>query len=96
QVVLLVDGKVGATELDVQAHRYLRELGAEPVVAATKVDKVPRGRRAQMQRNIQQALEDANTKIIEVSAQTGEGVAELWRTIESFLHTGAPGAGHRG
>jgi GTP-binding protein len=89
QVVLLVDGKVGATDLDVQAHRYLAGLGAEPVVVATKVDKVPRGRRTQMQRDIRQTLEDADTRIIEVSAHTGEGVGELWRTIASYLQPGA-------
>jgi GTP-binding protein len=98
QVVLLVDGKVGATELDVQAYRYLAELGAEPVVTATKVDKVPRGRRAQMQRDIRQVLENADTRIIEVSAHTGEGVGELWRTIASYFQPGSrsgqPGAGN--
>jgi GTP-binding protein len=95
QVVLLVDGKVGATGLDVQAHRYLAGLGAEPVVVATKVDKVPRGRRTQMQRDIRQALEDEDIRIIEVSAHTGEGVGELWRTIASYLQPG-PGPGRPG
>jgi GTP-binding protein len=92
QVVLLVDGEVGATPLDAQAYGYLRSLGAEPVVAATKIDKVPRGRRAQQQRAIRQVLEDADIKIIEVSARTGEGVGELWQAIQRFLRTGQPGA----
>lgn len=85
QVVLLVDGAVGATPLDSQAYGYLQGLGAEPVVVATKIDQVPRGRRARQQHAIQQVLEDTDSKIIEVSARSGEGVGELWRAIELFL-----------
>jgi GTP-binding protein len=86
QVVLLVDADVGATPLDAQAYGYLRGLGAEPLVAATKIDRVPRGRRPQKLRAIRQALgEDEGEKVIEVSAHSGEGIAELWRTIELFL-----------
>ena len=44
-VVMLVDGKVGATALDAQAYEDLSSLGADLVVAPTKIDKVPRGRR---------------------------------------------------
>ena len=93
QVVLLVDGNVGATPLDAQAYGYLKGLGAEPVVAATKIDRVPRGKRPPQLRAIRQVLEeDADKRIIEVSAHSGEGVGELWRTIELFL-LGRPQAG---
>jgi GTP-binding protein len=98
QVVLLVDGAVGATPLDSQAYGYLQGLGAEPVVVATKIDQVPRGRRARQQSAIRQVLEDADTKIIEVSARSGEGVGELWRAIELFLGrpAGRPGSNQPG
>lgn len=99
QVIMLVDGVIGATPLDAQAYEYLKGLGAEPVVAATKIDRVPRGRRARQRLAVRQVLEDADTTIIEVSAQTGEGTGELWRAIEHFLQSGPtsdrPGAKQR-
>jgi GTP-binding protein len=82
QVVLLVDGKVGATPLDVQARGYLTSLGAPIVVAATKIDQVPRGRRAAGLRSIREALGlDETTPLIPVSARSGEGMRELWSAI---------------
>jgi GTP-binding protein len=85
-VVLLVDGKVGATRLDVQAYQYLSELGAAVVVAATKVDRVPRGRWAAMARDVRTALElEATIPVIPVSARSGEGIKELWSAIAPHL-----------
>jgi GTP-binding protein len=90
-VVLLVDSKVGATPLDAQAFDYLTELGADVVIAATKIDRVPRGQRQRAIAGIRQALGlQAATDVVPVSAQTGEGTGELWRRIESRL-AGASG-----
>ena len=81
-VVLLVDGKVGATPLDVQAYRYLSGLGAAMVVAATKIDKVPRGRRASAVRDVRKVLElDEAIPVIPVSARSGDGIKELWGVL---------------
>lgn len=82
RVVMLVDGKVGATPLDRQAFGYLTGLGAAVTVTATKIDQVPRGRRAAGQHGIRQALGlDEEQKIISVSARTGEGIRELWTAL---------------
>jgi GTP-binding protein len=81
-VVLLVDGKVGATPLDVQAYQYLSGLGAAVVVVATKIDKLPRGRRAAAVREVRKVLDLAATiPVIPVSARSGEGIKELWSAI---------------
>ena len=74
-VVLLVDGKVGATPLDVQAYEYLSGLGVAVLVAATKVDKVARGRWAATVKEVRKALglQEA-IPVIPVSAHSGEGV----------------------
>jgi GTP-binding protein len=85
-IVQLVDGKVGATELDLQAHQYFRSLGIEPSIVATKIDKVNRGQRARRLVEIRQQLtlpDDAD--IYAVSAETGEGVQPLWKGIMAFL-----------
>jgi GTP-binding protein len=85
-VVLLVDSKVGATPLDAQAFDYLADLGADVVVAATKVDRVPRGQRRRAVAGIRQALGlPEATEVIPVSAVTGEGTGQLWQRIETRL-----------
>jgi GTP-binding protein len=81
-VVLLVDGKVGATPLDLQAYQYLAGLRAAIVVAATKIDQIPRGRWASAVQEVRKALGlDEAVPVIPVSARSGEGVKELWSAI---------------
>ncbi len=87
-VVMLVDGKVGATPLDVQAYEYLAGLGVELVVVATKVDRLPRGKRAAMEKGIRAALGDG-INIIPVSAHSGEGIQELWSAVARHLEQSA-------
>ncbi len=99
RVVMLVDGKVGATPLDQQAYAYLSSLGAGggaagaaavAAVAATKIDQVPRGRRAAALRAIGAALElGEGIPLVAVSAQTGEGMKELWSVIDLNLAASA-------
>lgn len=85
-IVQLIDGKVGATELDVQAQDYFRSLGLRTTIVATKIDKVARPKRARQLVEIRQQLtlpDDA--EIFAVSAETGEGVQPLWKGITAFL-----------
>lgn len=85
-VVMLVDGKVGATKLDAQAYEYLSSLGARMLVVPTKIDRLPRSRRAQMQRGIGEALGlGESVPLIPVSAHSGEGMKELWGAVASHL-----------
>lgn len=87
-VVQLVDGHVGATDLDRQAHEYLASLGLEVVVAATKIDRVRRHRRPQALAAIAERLELADgASPVAVSARSGEGMSELWRVIAERLDT---------
>lgn len=82
RVVQLVDGHVGATDLDRQAHGYLASSELEVVVAATKIDRVRRHRRTQALAAITERLELADgASPIAVSARSGEGIPELWRAI---------------
>lgn len=89
-VVMLVDGKVGATPLDVQASEYLESLGAPLLVVATKVDRIPRGKRSAMEKGVRQALGlGGEIPMIPVSAHSGEGVKELWGAIARHLEASA-------
>jgi GTP-binding protein len=85
-VIQLVDAKVGATPLDVGAFEYLEASKLQPVVVATKCDKLPRGRRPAQLAEIAAALGlPAGERVLAVSARTGEGIRELWRRIEDLL-----------
>lgn len=88
-VVQLVDAKVGATELDVEAARYFAGLGAERIVVATKFDKLKRGERAKRLDEIRRRLDaESQTELLAASAKTGEGVSELRKRIAEFLAAG--------
>jgi GTP-binding protein len=81
-VVLLIDAKVQGTVLDRQANEYLVSLGANPIYVATKIDKVPRGKRIKALRELRERVNLAPEQpLIEFSATTQEGVKDLWREI---------------
>lgn len=91
-VVLLVDSKVGATALDVQAYEYLTSFGAPVTVAATKVDRISRGKRAKAMADIRRTLDlPEEAPPIPVSAKSGDGMRDLWRTISARLQEAGAG-----
>ena len=84
--VLLIDAKVGGTELDAQACEYIVGRGAEPLVVATKIDKVPRGKRHQARVALRERVGlPEGYPVTEVSVSTGEGIRELMREITARL-----------
>lgn len=89
RVVLLIDGKVGATPLDVEAFRFLFGRGAEVTLVATKIDRVSSGRRAVQLAGIRTTLGlPSETPIIPVSAESGEGMKLLWSQVALHLEAG--------
>jgi GTP-binding protein len=88
-VIQLVDAKVGATALDRDAAEYFGSLAVPCLVVATKIDRLKRGERArrlqEIRRDLGLATED---ELLAVSADTGEGVRELWKRIADFLAAG--------
>lgn len=85
-VLQLIDAKVGATPLDVQAFDYLESLGHRPTVVATKADRIGRSKRPTAIAKIRQALSsDEQVSVIAFSARSGEGSRDLWRAITTFL-----------
>jgi GTP-binding protein len=89
-MVMLVDGYVGATALDQQAFQYLAHLGVRTAIAATKIDRVGRGRRTAALAGIGKALGlGEEVPLIPVSAHSGEGIKELWGVIDLHLAASA-------
>ena len=90
RVVLLVDSKVGATDLDAQAHDYLSHLGLEIIVVATKIDRISKNKRARALAEIRGTLDlEDGVEVLPFSARTREGGRELWNRITAERQTGS-------
>jgi len=89
-LVLVIDARVGATALDMQAFDYLASFGAEILVAATKIDRVKRSQRDDAMSAVRDNLNlTEKTTLIPFSARTGEGVTDLWQALEESLRANA-------
>lgn len=75
---LLVDSRHPGLESDLQAYTWLRSSGVEPLIVATKVDKLSRAERT---RNLRELERIFGTPALPVSAERGEGLETLWTTI---------------
>ncbi len=64
---------------------WLAERDIYSVVAVTKTDKLKPMRRAARLRELRSQLDLPAERVIATSAQTGEGIEGLWRTIHSQL-----------
>jgi len=96
-VVQIVDAKVGATDLDVQAYEYVQSVGVPRVVVATKTDRLSRNKMAQAINTIRRTLDGGETQgVIPFSAQTGVGVKELWAEIDRYLVASSRPSGYEG
>jgi GTP-binding protein len=85
-VIQLVDAKVGATDLDRQAWDYLTGFGIPVTPVATKIDRVPRGRRRRQLEAVRDKLDlQPRQPIIALSSRTGEGMKELWKELDACL-----------
>ncbi len=83
-VVTLIDIRHGPTALDLDLQEMLSSAGRERVVVLTKADKLSRGQRATMQREVQQRLDLAALPLA-VSVNAGEGRRELLAEIDGLV-----------
>jgi GTP-binding protein len=77
-VLLLVDSRHPGLAADTQAFEWLQRMGAAPQIVATKIDKLSRSERT---RNLKQMAEVFRIAPIAVSAESGEGLDDLWKVI---------------
>jgi GTP-binding protein len=76
--LLLVDSRHPGMPSDQAAARWLDQLGVPRHIVATKVDKLSRAERV---RNLRELERIFGTAALPVSAESGEGLEELWQTI---------------
>jgi len=85
-VLLLVDIRHPPTADDIAMYEWLRHHGLPVCVVATKADKISRSKQASQLRLIAERLGmRGDAALIPFSAETGQGVTELWEMIESKL-----------
>ncbi|KPH77125.1 MULTISPECIES: ribosome biogenesis GTP-binding protein YihA/YsxC [Bacillaceae] len=85
-VLLITDVRHEPTRDDVQMYDFLKYYELPVIVIATKLDKVPKNKRAQHIKRTKQTLQiDSNDVVIPFSSETGEGKDEAWALIRSFL-----------
>ena len=79
--VCLVDSNVPPQERDKQLIDWLRHMGRDFVVVATKVDRLSGNERTRNLAALKKGL--GVEEILAVSAKTGAGIGALWARIES-------------
>ena len=81
-VLLLVDSRHPGLASDLHAWQWLATLPVARTVVATKLDKLSRAERT---RHLQAFDRLHGSPVLGVSAQTGEGLKELWEQIATRL-----------
>lgn len=85
-VVLLVDIRHEPTKDDVSMYEFLKHYELPVVVVATKLDKIPKGKRVQHIKRAAKKLQLLQEDIIlPFSSETGEGKEEAWGVLKQFL-----------
>ena len=85
-IFLLVDIRHEPSQNDVDMYNWILNYGFNPIIIATKLDKI---KRSQIQKNtsiIRKKLNAVeNTPIIPFSALTKQGRDEIWEFIEDYM-----------
>lgn len=83
QVVLLVDMRHKPTNDDIMMFNWIVESGFEPVVIATKKDKVKPSQREDALKLIRDTL--GIDEVIPFSSEKGDGVDEVWDLFKQMI-----------
>ena len=81
--LLLVDARHPGLDSDIEAWKWLRHTVARCAMVATKIDKLARGERIRALRQLESVFEHP---VLPCSAETGEGMEELWKQIDRQLN----------
>ena len=85
-VFLLIDIRHEPTRLDVETYQMLYSKGCNPLIIATKADKISKNARAKQISVIRKKLGlDKETPVLPFSALNREGKEEIWESIDYFV-----------
>ncbi len=84
--LLVVDIRHKPTSDDVIMYDWFRHYEIPVVIIATKLDKIPKGKRDKHVKELKTTLNlEKNVPVIPFSSETGEGKEAAWDAIKSFL-----------
>ena len=85
-VFLLIDIRHEPGQNDKDMVKWIVESGYEPIIIATKLDKIKRSQLNKQVELIRKSLHLApSTVVIPFSAQTKQGLSGLWKLIDSYV-----------
>ena len=84
-VLVLIDGAVGPTELDLQNVEWLNHIDLPYRFVATKADKVKPSKSKARRTELVTKLGVERSEVLWVSAETGAGIPQLRREIIDFF-----------
>lgn len=94
-VLVLVDGEIGPTKLDVSMLGWLQAHDLPHTVVASKCDKVKPSKRGARRQEVASGCDVALDEVVWVSAAKGDGVEKLRGLIVGWLASGAQRSGAR-
>ena len=86
RILVLVDGEIGPTKLDVQLLDWMRANELPLALIATKHDKVKSSQREKRKRELAEGCQVATNEVVWVSAAKGVGIDRLRGLIIEWLH----------
>ena len=85
-VFLMIDSRHDPTKQDVEMYRLLYQKGFNPLIIATKTDKLSRNEKKQKLSGIGRVLgAEPDTPILPFSALNRDGKEEIWEYIDYFV-----------
>lgn len=85
-VVIITDSRHEPTTDDVQMYAYLKHLEIPVIVIATKIDKVPKSKRAKYIERTKRSLQlGPDDDLVAFSGTTGEGKDRVWSMLKKYV-----------
>ncbi|MCF0146499.1 MAG: YihA family ribosome biogenesis GTP-binding protein [Eubacterium sp.] len=85
-VILLLDIRHAPTANDIQMYGWILENGFQPVLVATKLDKIKRSQQEKQKKLILEKLQaDKDTEMILFSSETKAGREKLWERVYAVV-----------
>ena len=84
-VFLLIDSRHKPSENDIMMYEWIVSQGVNPIIVATKIDKLKRSQiKGQMEFIIKTLNLTSKEQLLPFSSETKAGVKELWEIIEDI------------
>ncbi|GAB3050082.1 ribosome biogenesis GTP-binding protein YihA/YsxC [Virgibacillus ainsalahensis] len=85
-VVLITDARHEPTRDDIQMYDFLKYYNLPVIVIATKLDKIPKNKRATYVKRTKDTLQvESEDEVVPFSSETGEGKDESWALLRKYL-----------